>query len=228
METKIQDQFIGFTDSVLAYLPNLIGGVILILLGWLVGWVVKKLLIQFSILLRIDRLLKQSRYEQDFSKADVRYSLYSFIGNTGFVIIFLIFLDNALLTWKLNILSDLLSKGILFLPKIIIALVIFGIGWLLASWVQISVLKTLHREEIPRASLISRFIKSIIFIFFSAVSLVELDVAREIIIIGFATIFITLGVIAIVLTAAGGKNFLKKLEDSFREEKPDKEQPKEE
>jgi hypothetical protein len=58
-------------------------------------------------------------------------------------------------------------------------------------------------------------------VFFFAISLVELDVAREIIIIGFGTIFITLGVIAIVITAAGSKNFLKKLEATFKEEKTD-------
>ncbi len=219
METKIQNQFISLADNILAFLPNLIGGILLLALGWVVGWVIKKILVQLSIVIRVDRFIKGSRYETDFSKADVRYSLYNLIGNIGFLIIFLIFLDNALLAWKLNILSDLLSKGILFLPNIIVALVIFGAGWLLSSWVQISVLKTLHREEIPRASLISRFIKSILLVFFSAISLVELDVAREIIIIGFATIFITLGAIAIVITAIGSRNFLKKLETSIKEDK---------
>ena len=222
METNIQDQFVSFTDSVFAYLPNLVGGIILILLGWLLGWVIKRLLIQVSAIIRIDRFLKRSRFEEDFSKADVRHSFYSMIGNIGFVIIFLIFLDNALLTWKLHILSDVLSKGILFLPKVIIALFIFGIGWLLASWVQLSVLKTLYREEIPRASLISQFIKNIIMVFFSAVSLVELEIAKEIIIIVFATIFVTFGVIAVVLTITGGRNFMKKIENSFKEEKSDK------
>ncbi len=219
METKIQDQFSSFAGSLLAYLPNLIGGVILVLLGWLTGWIIKRILVQLSIILHIDRLLKRSRYNADFSKADVRYSFYNFIGNIGFVIIFLIFLDNALLTWKLNILSDLLSKGITFLPKIIIAAITFSIGWLLASWVQISVLKSLSRERIPRASLIARFIKSILVIFFSAISLVELDVAREIVIIGFGTIFITLGAITVVIAAVGGKNLIKLLEESFEEEK---------
>jgi hypothetical protein len=219
METKIRDQFISLIDSVLAYLPNFIGGLLLLFLGWMAGWVIKKILVQLCIVIRVDRFIKSSRYETDFSKADVRYGLYNLIGNIGFVIIFLIFLDNALLAWKLKILSDLLSKGILFLPNIIIALVIFGAGWLLSSWVQISVLKTLHREEIPRASLISRFIKGILLVFFSAISMVELDVAREIIIIGFSTIFITLGVIAIVITAAGTKNFLKKIETTFKDEK---------
>jgi hypothetical protein len=217
METKIQDQFIGFADSLLAYLPNLFGGIILILAGWLLGWVVKRILVQLSIILRIDRFLQRSRFETDFSKADVRYSLYSFIGNIGFALIFLIFLDNAFLAWKLTILSDLLSQGILFLPKIIIASITFSVGWLLASWVQRSVQKSLSREEIPRASLISKFIKSILIIFFSAISLVELDVAREIVIIGFGTIFITLGAISVVITIVGGKNFLKRIENSLKE-----------
>jgi hypothetical protein len=222
METKIQDQFLGFADSLLAYLPNLFGGIILILLGWLAGWIVKKILVQLSVLLRVDRFLKRSRFQTDFQKADVRYSLYNLIGNVGFVIIFLIFLDNAFLAWKLNVLSDLLSQGILFLPKIIIAATTFGIGWLLSSWVQTSILKSLHREEIPRASLISRFIKSILMILFSAISLVELDVAREIVIIGFGTIFVTLGAVTVVIAAVGGKSFLKRIEDSLKEENPNR------
>jgi hypothetical protein len=191
--------------------------------GWLAAWMIKKMLVQFSVILRIDRFLKRSRFEADISKADVRYSLYNIIGNVGFTIVFLIFLDNAFLTWKLGMLSDLLSMGILFLPKVIIAAVIFGVGWLLASWVQISVLKTLHREQIPRASLISKFIKSILLIFFFAISLVELDVAREIIIIGFGTIFLTLAAITIIMVTLGGKTFLKKIEDSLKEgkNKPD-------
>jgi hypothetical protein len=219
METKIQDQFIGFADSLLAYLPSLLGGLILLLLGWLTGWIIKRLIVQLALILRVDRFLKRSRYEADFRKADVRYSLYNFIGNIGFTIIFLIFLDNALLTWKLNILSDLLSKGILFLPKVIIASITFGAGWLISSWVQISIVKTLSREDIPRASLISRFAKSILLIFFSAISLVELDVAREIVIIGFGTIFLTLGAVTVVMSAIGGRNFLKRVEDTLNEGK---------
>jgi len=222
METNIQDRFVSIADSLLAYMPSFIGGLVLILIGWLAAWIIKRLLVQFSIILRVDRFLKRSRFEAEISKADIRYSLYNMIGNVGFALVFLIFLDNALLTWKLNMLSDLLSKGILFLPKVIIAIAIFGIGWLLASWVQISVLKALHREEIPAASLISRFVKSILLIFFSAISLVELDVAREIIIIGFATIFITLGAISIVLTVVGGKRFIEKIENSFKKETEDK------
>lgn len=217
METRVQDQFTGLADNIVAYLPNLLAGVILVLIGWIAGWLIKRVLVQVSMLLRVDRFLRRSRWEADFAKADVRYGIYNLIGNVGYAIVFLLFLDNALIAWKLTMLSDLLSRGILYLPKIIIAASIFGLGWLLSFWAQKSILKSLYKEEIPRASLISRFIKVILLLFFSAIALVELDIATEIVIIGFATIFITIGAISIVITAIGGKDFIEKIGNSIKD-----------
>ncbi len=217
METKAQDQILGLWDNIITYLPNLLAGIVLVLIGLIAGWMIKRVLVQVSILLRVDRLIRRSRWEADFSKADVRYGLYNLIGNIGYIIILALFIDNAFIAWKLTMLSDILSRGILYLPKIIIAVSIFGLGWLLSFWTQKSILKSLLKEEIPRASLISRFIKIILLIFFSAIALAELEVAREIVIIGFATIFVTLGAISIVITAVAGKNIIKKIDKSFRE-----------
>jgi hypothetical protein len=218
METKLKDQLFGLYDSILAFLPNLLAGIILILLGWLIGWLIKRVLVQFAVVIRVDRFLRKSRWEADFSKADVRHGVYNFIGNVGYIIVFMLFLDNALIAWKLTMWSNLLMKGILFLPKIIIAVVIFGLGWLLAMWAQTSILKSLYKEQVPRASLIARFIKVIIMLFFSAIALVELDVARQIVTIGFATIIITIGAISVVIAAIGGKNFIARIGDTFRED----------
>lgn len=219
METKIQDQFLSLADSIVAYLPSLLAGIILLLIGWLAGWFIKRVLVQVSLLLRIDRFLTRSRWADDFSKADVRHGVYNLIGNIGYTLVFLLFLDNALIAWKLTMLSDLLSKGILYLPKIIIAVVIFGIGWLLALWAERSVATSLKREEVPRASLIAKFVKMILLLFFSAIALVELEVAQIIVIIGFATILVTISAISIILTAIGGKGFISRIGEQFKEEK---------
>jgi hypothetical protein len=186
------------------------------LIGLLAGWLIKRILIQISVMIRVDRFLRRSRWEADFAKADVRYGIYNLIGNIGFALVFLLFLDNAFIALKLNILADLLSKGILFLPKILIAASIFGLGWLLAFWAEKSMLKILYRENIPRASLISKFVKIILLLFFSAIALVELDVAHDIVVIGFATIIITIGAISVVITGVGGRKFLEKISDSLR------------
>ena len=42
-------------------------------------------------------------------------------------------------------------------------------------------------------------------------ALTELDIAREIVIIGFAVTFVTLGIVMIILTSNGGRGFISKL-----------------
>ena len=49
-------------------------------------------------------------------------------------------------------------------------------------------------------------------------ALVELDVARTIVIIGFSSIFVTLGALTIVIAALGGKNFVEKIEKTLEDQ----------
>jgi hypothetical protein len=217
MDESLQNQFLGIGKEIIEYLPNLFAGILLIAIGWFLGWFLKRILIRVALLLRLERVLTRIRWGEDFSKADVRYGFYNFLGNIAFFIIFLIFLDNAFRAWKLTVLSDLLEKIIYFFPKIILAMTIFGIGWLIASWAAKSALKALHREDIPRASLIARLIKAALIILFSTMALIELDIARQVVIIGFVTIFVTSGVLIIVLSFFGGKEFIRKIKESLKE-----------
>jgi hypothetical protein len=218
MDESLQNQFWGIGKEIIGYLPNLFAGILLVAIGWFLGWFLKRIIIRVAVLLRLERFLTRMRWGEDFSKADVRYGFYNFLGNIAFFIIFMIFLDNAFRTWKLTVLSDLMERGIYFLPRIILAIAIFGIGWLIASWAAKSASRALHREDIPRVSLIARLIKAVLIMLFSAMALVEIDIAREIVIIGFATIFITLGLLTVVVAAVGGKNFVKKIVESLEED----------
>jgi hypothetical protein len=218
MNENLQNQLLGIGKEIIGYLPNLFAGILLVAIGWFLGWFLKRIIIRVAVLLGLERFLTRLRWGEDFSKGDVRYGFYNFLGNIAFFIIFLIFLDNAFQTWKLTVLSDLLEKGIYFFPRIVMAIAIFGLGWLLASWAAKSASRALHREDIPRASLLARLIKAVLIMLFSAMALVELDIARQVVIIGFATIFITLGLLTVVVTAVGGRNFLKNISESLEKE----------
>jgi hypothetical protein len=217
MNENLQNQFWGIGREMIGYLPDLFAGILLIVIGWFFGWFLKRIIIRLAVLLRLERFLTRVRWGEDFSKADVRYGFYNFLGNIAFFVIFMIFLDNAFRTWKLTVLSDLLEKIIYFFPKIILAVAIFGFGWLIASWAAKSASKALHREDIPRASLIARLIKAGLIMLFSAMALVELDIARQVVIIGFVTIFATSGALIIVLSFLGGKEFIQKIKGSLKE-----------
>ncbi len=210
MDNSIQGPFFDFGKEIIGYLPNLLGGFLLLAIGWFVGWLAKRIIIQLLVAFRLERLFTRVRWRQTLSKADIRYALFGFIGNIFFFVIFLIFLYTALDAMKLTVLSSLIQNGVLFIPKLIVALIIFGIGWIIAGRVSNSVYNALAKENVPNYSLISRFLRFAILLFFSAMALAEVEIALEIVIIGFTTIFITLAVLAVVFAIAGGKSYINK------------------
>jgi hypothetical protein len=218
MHNTLQDQFLGLGEKVIGYLPYLFAGIVLVAVGWLLGWLAKRIIIQIAVILRLERFLTSFRWGKEFSRADVRYGFYRFIGNIAYLIVFLVFLNNALTAWKLTALSKMLEDAIYFFPRTIASLAIFGVGWLIASWASKAMQKALRREEIPRATLIARFVKAVLLVFFSAMALVEINIARQVVVIGFAAVFITLGIIAVVLIAVGGKEFVRKIMQTLDEE----------
>jgi hypothetical protein len=218
MNDPLKDLFAKMIDQIIGYLPSLFAGLLLLAVGWFLGWFLKRIIIRVFIILRIDRLFRNLRWAEDLSKADVRLAAYDFTGNIIFAIVFLIFLSSALNVMSLTPLSALLDKGILFIPHILIAFIIYGVGWLIAYWVSNGIRKALIKEDVPRAALIARFSKLVLLLFFFAMALTELNIAREIVIIGFTTIIVTLGALIVVITARGGKSFINKILRSFDEE----------
>jgi hypothetical protein len=197
-------------EKIIAYMPNLLGGLLLLLLGWIIAWIVKRIVIQLLVILRFDRLFLRFRWKSSVTKADIRYTLYNLIGNVMFFIVFLIFLNSALDALKLAMLSKLIARGVLFIPRLIIALLIFGIGFLIGARTANAVSRSLIKERFPAASLLAKLLKFIIVLFFSAMALVEIDVAKEIVLIGFSIFLLTVGVSTVFVVAASReslKNF---------------------
>jgi hypothetical protein len=206
MDNSLESPFLDFGKQIISYLPNVLGGAILLLVGWLIGWLIKRITIQLLVVLRFERLFMRVQWRKALSKADVRYAVFNLIGNIVFFIVFLIFLNSALDTMRLTVLSSLIQQGVLFIPKFIIALLIFGLGWIVASRVSNSVYNALLKEKLPHYSIISRFVKFVAVLFVTAMALVEIEIAPQIVIIGFTTIMITLGIILISITVFSGKS----------------------
>ncbi len=212
MDLQIEKMLSDLAGQFIAYLPSLIGGVVLVGIGLLLGWLSKRLSVQLALVLRLDRLFRRFRWGVGFAKGDIRYAFYNSLGNIVFILVFLVLLTASLDVLRLTILSEMIRSGVLFVPKLIIALVIVGLGWMVAGWSAGAIQRALVKEEMPRATLIARFARAVIMLFFSAMALTELDVARDIVVIGFSAAIVTLGLIVVVLAVIGGKSVLLRLE----------------
>ncbi len=197
--------------EVLNYLPHVVASLFLLLVGWFVAWLVKRIVIQLCVIFRVHRYLPRFRWRKALAKADVRDALFNYVGNIFFVAMFLVFVYGALATLRLTVLSALLEETILFLPRVIGCFAIFSIGLFLSNRISVVVHMAVLREGIPRASLIGRFVKGALLMFFSAMALTVLNFAREIVIVGFAVGFATMGVLVVVAASSGGKEMFQKI-----------------
>jgi Mechanosensitive ion channel, conserved TM helix len=199
--TRIGGQFVD-------YLPSLIGGLLLIAIGLLLGWLTKRIVMKISIVMRIDRMFRRFRWAAGFSKADIRYAFYSSVGNMAFLVVFLILLTTALDALHLAFLSSMIRQGVLLVPRLLIAIAIVGIGFLVAGWIAASVQSALGKEEIPRAGLIARLVRAVVMLFAIAMGLLEFGIAKEIVLIGFTAIILTFTVSVVALVIVGAKELL--------------------
>ena len=221
MNEQMHPLFMKILNTFFEYIPSFLVGVILIIIGLVLAWFVKRVAIQMLIILKFDRIVVKFPWGKAFSKADVRYGFYGFIGNILYLIIFLLFLYYALLSWGLGFISELLREGILFFPRLVAAGVILGTGWLIASWASRSLHKFLYHEKMPYSNFIAFYAKTFMMVLFFGTAFAELDIARNIIVIGFTVISLTLGIIAVILTAVHGREYMDRMKEAKDTDAPE-------
>jgi hypothetical protein len=105
---------------------------------------------------------------------------------------------------RLAVLSRLLEQGVSFIPKLMIASAIIGLGWLVSGAAAAAMLKALREEDVPRAGLLARFTRLLLMVFFFAMALNEIGIARDIVVVGFSAIIITLCLAVLILLWMSG------------------------
>ena len=187
--------------NLVGYLPTLVAGLLVLLLGLVVAWIGSRFLVRLLTLMRIDRVATRLGWGRALEKGDVRHSLFEMAGTVCGVLIFVLFLDSALEIWKLSMLSRLLERSVLFIPQLLVAAVILLIGAGVAAAVSRAVQRALHQEQMGRAQLVARIVRATIMLVTVSIVLVQLKIAVAIVTGAF---LITLSALALSLALAFG------------------------
>ncbi|MGA2327179.1 MAG: hypothetical protein ABSH05_12935 [Bryobacteraceae bacterium] len=216
---RVEDLLARFLNRVVDYLPSLGAGLLLFGIGLVVAWFVKRLVIQLLVILRLHRLLRGMRWGKGLARVDVRLSLYGVLGNLCGFVVFLVFLNAAFAAMRLTVVSALVEKLVLLIPRALTALAIFGVGWLISSWAAQAVRRHLVRESFPGATLVAAYARAMLVLLFGAMALAELDLSQTVVIIGFTVVYITMGSLTVILTGFGGKEIFRKVSESSGEKR---------
>jgi hypothetical protein len=191
----------GFFDRVSTYLPTLFAGLLLVAAGIALGWIAKRAVIRILIWLRLDRLGGRVGWRAALGRGDTRAALYNVAGSAVMLLVVLVFLDNALAVLGLVVLTRLLDGVVDYLPRLALAAVVAGVGLALARTAAEAVESTLEEEDFPRARLAGRICRGALVTLVAALTLWELDFARQIVLAGFLIAF---GGVAVAFALAVG------------------------
>jgi hypothetical protein len=194
-------QLVRFSDQIFAYLPTFAAGLAVTALGVAAGWIAKRVVTRAMIWLRLDRLGGRQGWRAAFGKGDVRAALYDVIGNIVMAAVILLFLDNALQIWGLEVLRQLVDRTVTYVPNLALVAFIVGAGFLLANIAGDRVTSALEEEGFQRSRFIGKMVKAVLQAVVVALGVWQIGFARQIVLAAF---LITFGAIGVAFALAVG------------------------
>ncbi|OGL61982.1 hypothetical protein A3C09_01485 [Candidatus Uhrbacteria bacterium RIFCSPHIGHO2_02_FULL_47_44] len=179
--TLLQAPLLELWSTIVAFLPNVIGAVIVFVVGILIAVVFRQVVMRIIALLRIDDLAEKLEIKKQFERMGIRLHIGSLLGwiVKWFFIIVALIAATDILGW--NEVTDYLKQVVLFVPNVIIAVIILLAGILLGNFVQNVVRSAVEAAELASAQFLSALAKWSILVFSFMAALVQLQIAPDLI-----------------------------------------------
>lgn len=175
------DSLAEITNNIMGALPNLIGAILILIIGWIITKIAIFILKKVLRLAKVDKLTDVINEKKLFGKVDLRFNVINVI--LGFVkwILYLVFLIVAsdIMNW------EVVSRGIgdllLYLPTLFSAIALFMIGLYIANFIKKAFNGLFESFDLSGARLISNLVFYIIVIFITITALNQAGINTELI-----------------------------------------------
>jgi hypothetical protein len=214
-----------FFQRLIAFLPNLFSSLIIFILGLVLGWIIKKIIVKIAKLFKTDHFCSKIGMTEALEKVGIKGSPSRFLGRIFYWLAVIIFTIIALYALKVPAIENLLERFLLYLPNIFIAVLLIFVGYLLGNFVGRTILIAAVNAGMRFAGLLARGVKILIFVFAFAMALEQLGIGRNIVVVAFAILFSGIVFALALAFGLGGKdiarNYLEKRFKEGEEEKDD-------
>jgi len=213
--TAILDSFNKFLGKVITFLPNLLAMITILIVGFLIAWIVKILLLRFLGAMKFDRVSERWGLTHVLSKGGMAYSPANLLSRFFYWVIILITLILGINALEVAATQNFIAQFFNYLPHLFAAILILVIGYLIAIFLGQATLIAAVNAQIDSAKLLSRSVRWFIIILSLTMALYHLGIAERVIVSAFS---ITFGGIVLALGIAFGwggrdlaKDFLERL-----------------
>ena len=178
-----------FLQRLLAFLPNLLSSLIIFVLGFVAGWIVKHIVLKLANLFRIDRFCAKIGITEAFGKVGIKETPTRLLSRIFYWLTVFIFVIIALYTLKVPALEELLEKFFLYLPDLFVAALLIIIGYILGNFLGRATLIASVNAGVKFSRLLGRGVKIVILLLACVMALEQLGIGRGTVIVAFTILF---------------------------------------
>ncbi len=205
-DNLIVDPIREMLTRIMAYIPVLLGALVILIVGWIVAKAIKRIVDWLLKVVRFDTLADKAGISGILRKGDLKISAREVVSSIVYWLIIIMVLVMAVDALGLPKGSDVLAGLFAYVPKVIAALLVLVVAMFLASFVSGIVRIAAGNAKLPKPELLAGISRWAIIIFAVTISLAQLGIAPLLV---TATFNIILGGVCLALALAfglGGKD----------------------
>ena len=192
--SALKDLWMGFID----FIPNLIGAIIVFLIGWLISIAIGKLIAEILKKIKFNRIFEKGGWKTAMEKADIKVDASAFIGAIIKWVLVIVFLAASVEILGFKELTYFLTGDVLpFLPNVVVAAFIFVVAVIIADILEKIVKAAVEGTKVGYGQLVGVIVKWSIWIFAIFAILLQLGIAESLIKI------IIQGIVGLIVIAGG-------------------------
>ncbi|MFO7783107.1 MAG: mechanosensitive ion channel family protein [Thermodesulfobacteriota bacterium] len=199
--TVVTGAWNAFATKITAFLPELIGALIVFVVGWIGAKLVKVTVIKLLKLVRFDSATQKTGVQEFVQKGGITKTASEIVGMLAYWFVMILVLIAALDALGLPIVSDLLNRIFLYIPNVVAAIIVLILGLMLGNLLSAVVRTAAHNAEFSCADALGKVALYGIVFFSGSIALNQLGVGQEIVAAAFVIAF---GAAALALSLAFG------------------------
>ncbi len=182
-------------------LPGLLAMLSLLALGAALGWAARAILTRLARALDVDRRSEAWGLTTAWRRAGIAREPSQVLGLLAFWGLFAVFATMGIDALALPGAPGVAATVVQFVPRLLAALLILVVGWLVANFLGQGVLIAAVNAGVPEARLLARAVRWAVLLFAAATTLTQLGIGKEMVLVAFG---VTFGGLILALALAFG------------------------
>jgi len=204
-----------------AFIPNLLAMLVILLLGILLARLLRALLVKFLGVIAFDNWSDRMGFTTLLRKGDLWLKPSAVLGGVVFWLLVIVTLMAALGALNVAAIDTLVGQFFNYLPRVFSAAVILAVGYLFTSFISRAVLIAAANSGYHYARLLAEAIRVLLMLMILAMVMEQLQIATNIVLAAFSILFGGIVVALAIAFGVGGIDTARRIvEQKFTEEPP--------